>query len=422
MMCSQLLVFVAGALFAGLPFAAALSYFPPPDSAGGWRTPRDAEHARRQAGIDVAKLEHAYEEMRRVAPTPNGGLLVVRDGWLVFERYFGYGHRDSAPNLASCGKSFTSIAVGILLAERPDLFPDGLEQRVFTPQYFPPEVFPLADPERAAIKLGQLLAFTSGIRGQTPGRIHGRSVELAPAGPDGWEAMDEDVAHGRRDAAGGLTTRTLWIEPGGGYSYATSAIHLASVMLRHIAGMEMEEFIRRRIAEPCGWENWSFGYKTRPLRHTPGGGGIALRGTDMLRFGYLLLHEGRWGDRQIVPAEYVRHCGQRSPYNPHSPYSLQFTVNSEGDAPGVPRDAYWKNGSGGHCFYIVPSARLVIWQLAGRDEQYDPRNTGLTLPHAVRSRPASPSQSGGAASPAPRNDAHETLRRVLAACEPSGRN
>ncbi len=113
------------------------------------------------------------------------------------------------------------------------------------------------------------------------------------------------------------------------------------------------------------------------MTHTPGGGGIALRATDMLRFGYLLLREGRWNDEQVVPAEYVRLCARRSPYNPHFPYSLQFNVNTNGDLPELPRDAFWKGGSGGHALYIVPSLDLVVWKLGGRDEQYSPSNTGL---------------------------------------------
>src|SRR5262245_6407368 len=90
-------------------------YFPPPDSAGGWRTPTSAEEARRLTGIDVAKLDAALEVAK--ASTKNGGILVVRNGWLVYEKYFGLAHRDATPNLASCGKSFTSVAVGILMAE-----------------------------------------------------------------------------------------------------------------------------------------------------------------------------------------------------------------------------------------------------------------------------------------------------------------
>jgi CubicO group peptidase (beta-lactamase class C family) len=99
----------------------------------------------------------------------------------------------------------------------------------------------------------------------------------------------------------------------------------------------------------------------------------------MLRFGYLLLREGRWGGRQVVPAEYVRHCARQSPYNPHSAYSLQFDVNTDGRIPELPRDAFWKTGSGGHALYVVPSLDLVVWKLGGRDGQYSPGDSGFPV-------------------------------------------
>src|SRR5690606_38202138 len=102
--------------------------------------------------------------------------------------------------------------------------------------------------------------------------------------------------------------------------------------------------------------------------------------TDMLRFCYLLLHEGQWGDQQLVPAWYVRHATRESPYNPHFPYSLQFRVNSGGAISSLPRYAFWKAGSGGHCLYIVPSLDLIVWKLGGRDGQYSHSNTGLPEP------------------------------------------
>ncbi|HZN32518.1 MAG TPA: serine hydrolase, partial [Pirellulaceae bacterium] len=355
------------------------AFFPPPDAEGGWRTLADAASIRRVAGMDKERLDEAFAFIQ--GSTKNGGLLVVRRGWLVYEDYFGLGHREATPNLASCGKSFTSIAVGILLAERPERFPDGLDQRVFTPDFFPPEAFPLSDPRKKDIRLGQLLAFTAGIRGNNPSYVRGKPTTIDPVGPDGWQAKVEAFAFGKEDGKTGQTpfsTRALWCDPGEGYSYASSSIHLASVMLRHVTGTELQDYLQQRVAGPLGWGRWGFGYKDHPeVAHTPGGGGIALRATDMLRFGYLLLNEGRWNGRQIVPAEFVRHCSRTSPYNPHFPYSLQFNVNTAAGAPELPRDAFWKSGSGGHAFYVVPSLDLVVWKLGGRDQQYSPANTGL---------------------------------------------
>lgn len=305
----------------------------------------------------------------------SGGLIIQHKGRIVYERYFGLGHADATPNTASCGKMFTSVAMGILLSERPGLFPDGLDQKVMTPRYLPEEAFPLSDPAKSEIRLGQLLAMSAGIRGNNPSYINGREVTIDPPGPDGSPAMRDDVAFGK--TGGPRSAVTLWCKPGGGYSYATSSIHLVSVILRHVTGMELEDYVREKIAKPLGWGPWSFAYKNANLGHTPGGGGIALRARDMLRFGTLLLLKGKWQGKQVIPASYVEHCAKASPYNPHYPYSLQFEVNSDGHVPAVPRDAFWKSGSGGHALYIVPSLQLVFWKLGGRDEQYATANTGL---------------------------------------------
>ncbi|MEY4272704.1 MAG: hypothetical protein RL250_1570, partial [Verrucomicrobiota bacterium] len=43
----------------------AATYFPPPDSQGGWRTPKDAAEARALAGVDTAQLERAFAATMR---------------------------------------------------------------------------------------------------------------------------------------------------------------------------------------------------------------------------------------------------------------------------------------------------------------------------------------------------------------------
>ena len=364
------------------------AYFPDPDSLGGWRTLTEPKDIRRITGMKKKKLDEAFNFIRTT--TRNGGLMIVRNGYLVYEGYFGKGQREATPNTGSVGKSFTSIAVGILMGERPDLFPDGLDQKIFTTTYLPAKAFPLPDPRMADIKLGQLLTFSAGIRGNNPVHIGGESSTIEPAGPDGWYAMVDEYALGLEEGQiNGMpfSTKTLWCEPGGGYSYASASIHIASIIVRHIAGLELEDYLDRHVAQPLGWGRWGYGYKyASRVNHTPGAGGIALRSTDMLRFGYMLLREGRWGGEQVVPKEYVQHASGKSPFNPHFSYSLQFNVNSDGEVPSLPRDAYWKTGSGGHCIYVVPSLDLVVWKLGGRDGQYTDRDTGMSEPAPLPTR------------------------------------
>src|SRR5262245_2667365 len=71
-------------------------YCPPPESAGGWRTLREAPQIRELAGMDLARLERAFELTQRA--TQNGGLLVVRHGYLVMEKYFGRASRNANPD------------------------------------------------------------------------------------------------------------------------------------------------------------------------------------------------------------------------------------------------------------------------------------------------------------------------------------
>ena len=81
----------------------AADYFPPPDSDGGWRTLKDPKQIRELAGMDAKRLDNAFEFTQRCSQ--NGGLLVVRHGYLVFERYFGRAARDANPDMASTGQS-----------------------------------------------------------------------------------------------------------------------------------------------------------------------------------------------------------------------------------------------------------------------------------------------------------------------------
>ena len=119
-----------------------------------------ASQVRAVTGIDVARLDQAFQYTQTTSQ--HGGLLVVRNGYLVYERYFGRGNREANPDMYSIAKTFTSIACGIMLSEYSTRFPEKLEQKVFTPEYLP-EAFPLSYPQMTDIQLGNLLTMTSGI-------------------------------------------------------------------------------------------------------------------------------------------------------------------------------------------------------------------------------------------------------------------
>lgn len=348
-------------------------YFPPPDSQGGWRTLKDAASVRKLAGMDLARLDRAWDFTQRCSQ--NAGLLVVRHGYLVYEKYCGRAQRDVNPDMASTGKAFTSIACGIMLHEFRDKIPNGLDQNVFTEQYLP-EAFPLDDPRKADITLGQLLCMSAGYHGEggSPGVVNGQVVPLQPVPGQDIRNLDQS------------SIRTpLWTNPGGGYSYSSPSPHVASIVLRHITGKDLKDYLDEKLARPMGWGPWGYclhrGDYVMP--HANGAGSIAVHATDALRFGYCLLNAGRWGAKQIVPAEYIALCNRPLPYNPHTPFSLQFENNSDGHVAGAPRDAYYKSGAGGFGIFVVPSLDLVIYKMGGPNGQYDPTLTGLPQPAPI---------------------------------------
>ena len=179
--------------------------------------------------------------------------------------------------------------------------------------------------------------------------------------------------------------------------------------------MDLQTYIDKRLAKPMEWGLWGYclhrGDFTMP--NANGAGSIAVHATDALRFGYCLLHGGKWTDRQLVPPAYLAQCHQPSPFNPHTPFSLQFEHNSDGHVAGAPRDAFWKSGAGGFGLMVVPSLDLVIYKLGGNNGQYEPTLTGLP-------QPAPLDLSRDTWQPIPRGPFHEGslggddgLRRVL---------
>ena len=368
----------------------AAEYFPPPDSQGGWRTPKDAAETRTLAGMDPDRLEQAYRAAER-SNSENGGLLVVSKGYLVLEKYFGKAHRNANPDMASTGKAFTSIACGVMLEEFKAKIPDGLDTKVYTPEFLP-EALPLRDPREADIRLGHLLCMSSGHNGEgaTPSAfIQGVGQPLKPAKGQDIRDIDASSLH-----------VPLWTAPGEGYSYSSPAPHIASMVLRRVTGRELPDYIQEKFATPMGWGPWGYclyrGEVT--MAHANGAGSIALRATDAARFGYCLAHEGRWEGKQLVPPDYIRLCQKPLPYNPHFPFSLQFEHNHAGQILGAPRDAFYKTGAGGFCLYIVPSLDLVIYKLGGKDGQWSPDLTRIPQPPdsfgTQNSAPANPKNGG----------------------------
>lgn len=89
------------------------------------------------------------------------------------------------------------------------------------------------------------------------------------------------------------------------------------------------------------------------------GGGVWINSWDMARFGYLWLRSGRWGDKQIVPSDYVKAALTPSANGPDYGY-LWWLNTQQKNMPGLPVTAFAARGAGSNTIFVSPEHDLVI--------------------------------------------------------------
>lgn len=162
-------------------------------------------------------------------------------------------------------------------------------------------------------------------------------------------------------------------EPGGAYDYSNITADVISHLIERATGQGYAQYLGDAILKPLrapGGRIWV--NRERGLPH--GGGCLMLPPEAWLRIRVMTSNDGRVGDREILPADWIDAMTTPSPTNPN--YGLQVWLGSPAGAKGfynrntrigVPHsapcladDVVFFDGGGGHRVYIVPSRGLVI--------------------------------------------------------------
>ena len=81
---------------------------------------------------------------------------------------------------------------------------------------------------------------------------------------------------------------------------------------------------------------------------------------DMARFGLLTARGGRWGERQLLSAEYVRQARTPTSAQPTYGFMNWFLNTDRKFYPAAPASAFAHIGNGTNLIYVDPESDLVI--------------------------------------------------------------
>jgi CubicO group peptidase (beta-lactamase class C family) len=271
-------------------------YQAPPETGDGCETASLAE-----VGIDEGLISQAMDRIKGGEYANVHGLLIVKDGYLVFEEYFD-GHvwdyaaerfegsfvtfdRDTRHTTMSVTKAFTSALVGIAIDEG---FVADEQEKLFD---FFPNYAQLSDKEKETITLEHLLTMTSG--------LEWNEVEYS------YSESENDLIQLfiQQDPVAYILAKPLVHEPGSYWYYSGGDVNLLGEVIQQSTGERMDDFAKERLFVPLGITSYEWDFINPDLVHASGN--LMLRPRDMAKFGYLILNDGAWQGEQILSTNWI---------------------------------------------------------------------------------------------------------------------
>jgi CubicO group peptidase (beta-lactamase class C family) len=350
----------------------AVDFGPRPD--GDWpvSTP-EAE------GLDPALLAELYYHADRLETIY--GLLVVRNGRLIAERYFNEGALERPALLQSVTKSVTSALVGIAV-DRGCL--ESLDRRMV--EFFPELADGITDPRKQSITVREMLQMRAGYPWEESDSAY-------------WAAL---ISGDYLPLVAGFP---LARDPGTGFEYSNITSHLLGVIVARSCDTDLLDFANAHLFGPIGiapgfWRADPYGYRY-------GQAELNLTARDAARFGLLYLNRGTHDGRQLLPAAWVDESlspasmdidnagvvgGNVGRYFREVGYGYQWWSARVGDR----RFAYaW--GHGGQLVVLLDDLDMVVvvtsdpFHLQHDDEEWTHEQANLNLVgRFIRSLPAPP--------------------------------
>jgi len=253
------------------------------------------------------------------------GVVILRDGKVVAERY-----RDGfGPFVAnrtwSVGKSITGTLVGL----------SGIDprRRSDIPEWYS------SDPRRA-ITLDNLLRMASGLHSDTAGN------------------RTDAIYFGGTTVTEQATSWPIEAKPGTRFRYANNDILLAVRSLRATLGDAKASTLPQRLFATLGMthtvaqRDWQGNYILSS--------DVWSTARDLARLGQFWVQDGVWQGKRLLPGGWMRYMTAPSGPQPDRAEGYGATMWLFGAKQGLPAGSYAAQGNRGQYVMVVPSAKLVV--------------------------------------------------------------
>ena len=257
-------------------------------------------------------------------------LVIRRQGEIIAR----YDFVEEQPVLLwSVSKTFTSMAVGIAADEGYFKIQDKLAD------YFPS----FARDKFDRLKIHDLLCMGSG-------------QEFDPF----MKAFN--TGQGVNDAEGVFLSAPVKYEPGTFFMYNNAATYMLSKLISLTTGKNLLEYLRPRVFEPLDIQDVKWEQNAEGVNF--GCSGLYLKAGDLSKCGQLLLNEGEWQGKQLIPAAYIREATRKQIDTSH--FNEPFATDDHRGGYGYQLwknrypDTYRMDGFYGQYNVILPQKGAVV--------------------------------------------------------------
>ncbi|PKR82269.1 serine hydrolase [Brumimicrobium salinarum] len=267
--------------------------------------------------------------IQRLKATKTTSFLIIQNGEIIHESYYGNHKRHTKSNSFSMAKSFIGLMIGIAI--------DRGEIKSFDEPII--NYLPFRLPNDEAVTIRHLLGMSSGLDWTESG-----SNPLS----------DNAAAYYTTDLRKIMENEAFIKEPGIHFNYASGNSQLLGVILKKATGKTPTEYFEKHVWRKINPANnlfWSLDQENGMEKTFCC---VYATSRDYARIGQLILNQGSWGDTEVISNRNLTKLIQ--PFNPkYAHYGLHFWRFNHPITPAV-----YARGILGQYIIAIPTLNVVM--------------------------------------------------------------